>query len=64
MYKLRTAKEIFEEELSGEPLHQDVVIEAIQIAQKEMYDYVHKIFKDNITLLSYIKDELQLKSIK
>jgi hypothetical protein len=40
MIQLRTAKKIFEEELSGEPLHQDAVIEAIQIAQWEIINNV------------------------
>ena len=30
---MKSAKKIFEQELSGEPLHQSVVIEAIQLAQ-------------------------------
>ncbi len=32
---MRTAKQIFDEELSGEPLSQDVVIYAIKFAMKE-----------------------------
>jgi len=34
---MRTAKEIFEEELSGEPLTQESVIEAIRLARREIY---------------------------
>jgi len=33
---MRSAKKIFEEELSGEPLSQDSVVLAIQIAQEEV----------------------------
>jgi len=44
MTKIRTAKEIFDEELSGEPLCQDAIINAIEIAQKEMYYSFHKMF--------------------
>ena len=40
---MRTAKEIFDEELSGEPLYQSAVIEAIQIAQKDAIDTALKI---------------------
>lgn len=32
---MRTAQNIFNEELSGEPLSEDVVVEAIKIAMKE-----------------------------
>jgi hypothetical protein len=32
---MRNAKQIFDEELSGEPLSEDVVVEAIRIAMKE-----------------------------
>lgn len=32
---MRTSKQIFDEELSGEPLSEDVVVEAIKIAMKE-----------------------------
>jgi len=32
---MRTAQNIFNEELSGEPLSEDVVVEAIRIAMKE-----------------------------
>ena len=35
MKTLRTAKEIFDEELSGEPLTEESVIEVIKIVQKE-----------------------------
>lgn len=37
---IRSAKDIFEEELSGEPLTQESVIEAIKIAQKELLEYI------------------------
>ena len=36
---MRTAKQIFKEELLGEPLTQESVIEAIKIAQKEMFKF-------------------------
>ena len=39
---MRTALEIFEEELSGEPLTQESVIEAIKIVQKELLEYIDK----------------------
>jgi len=32
---MRTAQNIFNEELSGEPLSEDVIVEAIKIAMKE-----------------------------
>ena len=32
---MRTAQNIFDEELSGEPLSEDVVVETIKIAMKE-----------------------------
>jgi len=60
MYKIRTAKEIFEEELSGEPLEESVVILAIQIAQREMYRYFHEMINDNNSQLLYLKDEIKL----
>ena len=35
---MRSGKQIFDDELSGEPLEQDVVIDAIDIAQVEAYN--------------------------
>lgn len=61
IYNVRTAKEIFEEELSGEPLHQDVVIEAIQIAQMEILNNLNLILDNNKLHIQYIKNILNLK---
>lgn len=40
---MRTAKDIFEEELSGEPLCQEAVEEAITIAQREAISVAYNI---------------------
>lgn len=45
---MRTAKQIFEEELSGEPLYQEVVIEAIRLAQIEAIKECAKIAKTKL----------------
>ena len=64
MSKLRTAKDIFEEELSGEPLSQDMVIMAIQIAQQEIIDSVYDMVFDYRFILENVKsieEKLNLK---
>jgi hypothetical protein len=39
---MRTAEEWFEEELSGEPLTQEAVIDCIRAAQKDTAEYIIK----------------------
>ncbi len=61
---MKTAKEIFEEELSGETLDQDVVIDAIRLAQKDVVDEtlneISSIFITPVSL-SKIKETLLSK---
>ena len=44
---MRTASQIFEEELSGEPLTQESVIEAIKIAQLETIEESCRVCAEN-----------------
>lgn len=44
---LRTAKQIFEEELSGEPLTQESIIEAIRDARQEIYTEILDMINGN-----------------
>ena len=44
---MRTAKQIFEEELAGEPLTQESIIEAIRIARQEVYTEVLDMLNSN-----------------
>ena len=44
---MKRAKEIFEEELSGEPLTQESVIEAIKIVQLEAIEETCKVCAEN-----------------
>lgn len=57
---MRTSKEIFEEELSGEPLTQESVIEAIQIAREEIITAIMDSIKagnnSNITIFHILID--------
>jgi len=45
---MRSAKQIFEEELLGEPLTQESVIEAIKIARDELCAEVQQMIRNNI----------------
>lgn len=50
---MRTAKDIFNEELSGEPLSEDVVIEAIEIAQNDVINQIRPLC---VSFLNEIRD--------
>ena len=54
---MRTALEIFEEELSGEPLTQESVIEAIKIAQLDAIEETIKLCTESAQVEIYYLDD-------
>jgi hypothetical protein len=59
---MRTASQIFEEELSGEPLTQESVIEGIKLARKEVCDEIKILFETHYSykiLLQILKESLE-----
>jgi len=56
---IRSAKQIFEEELSGEPLTQESVIEAIWMAQKEILEHIHLYEEAIKPFMKLLKKEIE-----
>lgn len=54
---MRTASQLFEEELSGEPLTQESVIAAIWLAQKEILEHIHLYEEAIKPFIKLIKNE-------
>jgi hypothetical protein len=62
---IRTGNQIFEEELSGEPLTQESVIEAIKIARYEICADIQSMIRSHIPstkiLIRILRDDNLLK---
>jgi len=62
---IRNAKQLFEEELSGEPLTQESVIEAIKISRNEICADIQSMIRNHIPstkiLIRILQDENLLK---
>ena len=61
---MKTPKEWFEEELSGEPLTQESVIEIIRIAQLEAIEHACKVCAENADADVCFLGELAAEQIK
>ena len=61
---MRNAKEIFEKELSGEPLYQEAIIEIIKQVQIETIRETVKVCADNAEADVYFKGWLAEESLK
>lgn len=57
LIKVRAAKQIFEEELSGEPLTQESVIESIKQAQLEAIEETVKLCAEKAETISFKKSQ-------